>query len=107
MLIRNRVTKTPTEYNHETRKVTSLRRPTDKIGGVAPGEDVEYVVVDDAKSSRDRVELGSENPETYDEAFYTEELTRAAAGVLGPREWSQEKVYREVQSRGQLELDVA
>jgi DNA polymerase I len=106
LVIRNRVTKTPTEYNQETRNVAALRRATEKIGGIAPGEDIEYVVVDDGKSSRDRVELGSENPETYDEAFYTEELTRAAAGVLGPLGWSQDEVYREIQTGGQLELDV-
>jgi DNA polymerase I len=84
LAIRNRVTKTPADYGHETRNVAALRRADDEVGGVSPGEDVEYVVVDDEKDSRDRVELLNEQPDHYDVDFYTELAVRAAAGILGP-----------------------
>jgi DNA polymerase I len=104
LAIRNRVTKTPAEYGHETRNVAALRRADDELGGIAPGEDVEYVVVDDAKSSRDRVELVSENPETYDERFYVHQLIRAAAGVLGPFGWQEDELKEVVRPGKQQSL---
>jgi DNA polymerase I len=94
--IRNRVRKTPAEYGHETRNVAALRRAEDEVGGIAPGKDVEYVVVDDEKSSRDRVELVSEEPSAYDESFYVELAERAAAGVLGPFGYSESDINREI-----------
>ncbi|MDH5021827.1 type B DNA-directed DNA polymerase [Halobacterium rubrum] len=104
LAIRNRVTKTPAEYGHETRNVAALRRAEDSVGGIAPGEDVEYVVVDDEKASRDRVELRSEDPQDYDTEFYVELVARAAAGVLGPFGYTQEDVISGVESTQQLEL---
>ncbi|MFT4923079.1 MAG: DNA polymerase I [Haloarculaceae archaeon] len=104
LAIRNRVTKTPAEYGHETRNVAALRRAEDNIGGIAPGEDVEYVVVDDEKSSRDRVELLSEDPNDYDKEFYVDLVTRAATGILGPFGYTQDDVVSAVESTQQLEL---
>jgi DNA polymerase I len=97
LAIRNRVRKTPAEYGHETRNVAALRRAEDEVGGIAPGEDVEYVVVDDEKSSRDRVELVAEGPSTYDEEFYVELATRAATGVLGPFGYSESDIHQDVE----------
>lgn len=97
LAVRNRVRKTPAEYGHETRNVAALRRADEEVGGIPPGEDVEYVVVDDEKSSRDRVELVSEKPERYDESFYVELATRAAAGVLGPFGFSESDIHRDVE----------
>jgi DNA polymerase I len=104
LAIRNRVTKTPAEYGHETRNVAALRRAEDSVGGIAPGEDVEYVVVNDDVSSRDRVELLSEDPQDYDTEFYVELVTRASTGVLGPFGYTQEDVISGVESTQQLEL---
>lgn len=84
LAIRNRVTKSVEEYTHATRNVAALSRAEDSVGGIAPGEDVEYVVVDDSKTNRDRVELVSENPAAYDVSFYEQEALRAAASVLSP-----------------------
>jgi len=104
LAIRNRVTKTPAEYGHETRNVAALRRAEDSVGSIAPGEDVEYVVVNDDVSSRDRVELLSEAPDDYDTEFYVELVTRAATGVLGPFGYTQEEVISGAESTQQLEL---
>jgi DNA polymerase I len=84
LAITNRVTKTPDEYSQATRNVAALQRAEDNVGGISPGEDVAYVVVDDDKTSRDRVALTAEQPDCYDNAFYTQLAIRAAAGVLGP-----------------------
>jgi len=92
LAIRNRVTKTPADYGHETRNVAALRRAEDEVGGISPGEDVEYVVVDDEKRSRDRVALAAEAPEEYDVAFYTDLTVRAAASVLGLFGYTEEDV---------------
>lgn len=48
-----------------------------------PGQGVGYVVVADAKQSRDRVQLPDEAAE-YDEEFYAEQLIRAAGSVVAP-----------------------
>jgi DNA polymerase I len=97
LAVRNRVQKTPVEYEHETRNVAALRQANEEVGGIPAGEDVEYVVVDDEKSSRDRVELVSEGPERYDKAFYVELARRAAAGVLGPFGYSENDIHRNVE----------
>ena len=104
LAIRNRVTKTPADYGHETRNVAALRRAEDEVGGISPGEDVEYVVVDDEKRSRDRVALDAEDPEAYDAAFYTELTVRAAAGVLGPFGYTEEDVADAIDDHHQRTL---
>jgi len=104
LAIRNRVTKTPADYGHETRNIAALRRAEDEVGGISPGEDVEYVVVDDEKRSRDRVALASEEPEEYDDGFYTELTVRAAAGVLGPFGYSEENVANAIDDHQQQTL---
>jgi len=104
LAIRNRVTKTPAEYGHETRNVAALRRAEDSVGGIALGEDVEYVVVDDEKSSRDRVKFRSEDPQDYDTEFYVEVVARAAAGVLGPFGYGQRDILRDIETGEQQVL---
>ncbi|MDL0123116.1 hypothetical protein [Halobacterium salinarum] len=101
------MTKTPAEYGHETRNVAALRRAADEVGGISPGEDVEYVVVDDEKASRDRVELASEEPEDYDTEFYVDLVARAAAGVLGPFGWTQSDILSDVEEGHQQVLQTA
>ncbi|MDT9694059.1 hypothetical protein Q5762_38180, partial [Streptomyces sp. P9(2023)] len=66
------------EYAQATRNVAALKRAEARGLERFPGQDVEYVVVDDAKSSRDRVQLAHENPDTYDTGFYRERAIRAA-----------------------------
>ena len=50
--------------------MTALKRARDQDLAVHPGQDIEYVVVDDAKTSRERVALAHEKVETYDPDYY-------------------------------------
>jgi len=104
LAIRNRVTKTPADYGHETRNVAALRRSKDEVGGISPGEDVEYVVVDDEKRSRDRVALDTEDPDEYDTTLYVELTVRAVAGVLGTFGYSEKDVADAIDDHHQRTL---
>jgi DNA polymerase I len=53
-----------------------------------------YVVVDDEKSSRDRVALVHEAIETYDAAYYETQLVRAVESVLSPLGWDRTVIRR-------------
>jgi DNA polymerase I len=68
-----------------------LQRAEDDGRGIQPGQGVAYVVVDDAKRSRDRVRLPDE-AETYDAEFYVDQLLRAAESVLAPLGWRQDDI---------------
>lgn len=50
--------------------MAALKRARDQELGVHPGQDIEYVVVDDLKSSRDRVALAHEEIAEYDPEYY-------------------------------------
>jgi DNA polymerase I len=53
------------------------------------------VVVDDEKSSRDRVALAHEEIETYDASYYETQLVRAVESVLSPLGWDRSDIHRE------------
>jgi len=57
---RNRVSKPLEGYSQNTQNVAALKRARAQDLAVHPGQDIEYVVVDDEKSSRDRVALAHE-----------------------------------------------
>ncbi|GAA5052118.1 hypothetical protein ACFFQF_22100 [Haladaptatus pallidirubidus] len=78
----NRVSKKREEYTQSTRSVAALERAADLGLARAPGQSVSYVVVDDAKDSRERVMLASEELNEYDVEFCRELVVRAAANVL-------------------------
>jgi len=84
LLLTNRVSKPLEDYTQATRNVAALERSQDRGLAVHPGQDVAYVVVDDEKSSRERVRLASESIERYDVDFYRTRAIRAAASVLSP-----------------------
>ncbi|WP_227377879.1 hypothetical protein [Haladaptatus halobius] len=60
LVIMNRVSKHREDYSQSTRSVAALERAADLGLTRAPGQSVSYVVVDDAKHSRERVMLASE-----------------------------------------------
>ena len=92
LAITNRVSKTRAAYQQYTRSVAALDRLGDQGLERFPGEDVRYVVVDDARADRDRVRLASEAPSTYDPAFYRDRAVRAATSVLSPFGWRRDRV---------------
>jgi DNA polymerase I len=67
-----------------TQNVAALKRAREQDLAVHPGQDIEYVIVDDEKSSRDRVALAHEEIETYDASYYETQLVRAVESVLSP-----------------------
>lgn len=91
LVIEQRTSKPADAYAHATRTVAALQRAEDDGRGIQPGQGVAYVVVDDAKRSRDRVRLPDE-AETYDAEFYVDQLLRAAESVLAPLGWRQDDI---------------
>lgn len=94
LVIKRRVSKEIEEYTQYTRNVAALERASDRGFSVAPGEDVEFVVVDDSKSSRERVALAFEEPSTYDTEYYSELLIRAAESIVSPLGWTRARIRR-------------
>lgn len=84
LAIDNRASKQVEEYTRATRTVAALQRAQDEGLDLQPGQDVSYVVVDDSKRSRDRVQLAHEAPQQYDADFYANLLLRAAESVSSP-----------------------
>ena len=101
---RNRVSKPLEEYSQNTQNVAALKRARDQGLAVHPGQDIEYVVVDDEKTSRDRVALAHEDIESYDPSYYETELVRSVESVLSPLGWDQSKIRRELAETRTAEL---
>jgi DNA polymerase I len=93
---RNRVSKPLEGYTQTTQNVAALERARDQNLDVHPGKDIEYVVVDDEKSSRDRVALAHETVESYDASYYETQLVRAVESVLSPLGWDRTDIRREL-----------
>ncbi|CDK40651.1 type B DNA-directed DNA polymerase [Halorubrum sp. AJ67] len=93
---RNRVSKPLEGYTQNTQNVVALRRARDQDLAVHPGQDIEYVVVDDEKTSRERVALAHEEIETYDASYYETQLIRAVESVLSPLGWDRTEIRREL-----------
>ncbi len=93
---RNRVSKPPEGYTQNTQNLAALKRARDQDLAVHPGQDIEYVVVDDEKTSRERVALAHEEIETYDASYYETQLVRAVESVLSPLCWDRTELQREL-----------
>ncbi|MFB6294484.1 MAG: DNA polymerase domain-containing protein, partial [Candidatus Nanohaloarchaea archaeon] len=94
LVIRNRVSKHPEEYVHRSRNAAAMERSQNHGVDVAPGQDVEYVVVDDDKDGIGRVALAYEDPDRYDTEFYTDILIRAAESIVAPFGWDRDDIRR-------------
>jgi DNA polymerase I len=101
---RNRVSKPLEGYSQNTQNVAALKRARDQDLAVHPGQDIEYVVVDDEKSSRERVALVHEEIESYDASYYETQLIRAIESVLSPLGWNRSDIRRELSESRELEL---
>ena len=101
---RNRVS-TPLEgYTQNTQNVAALKRARDQDLAVHPGQDIEYVVVDDGKASRERVALAHEEIESYDPLYYETQLVRAIESVLSPLGWDRTDIRQELSGTREPEL---
>ncbi|WP_187367440.1 type B DNA-directed DNA polymerase [Haloferax sp. KTX1] len=101
---RNRVSKPLEGYTQNTQNVAALKRARDQDLAVHPGQDIEYVVVDDEKSSRERVALAHEAIETYDASYYETQLVRAIESVLLPLGWDRTDIRRRLAETREVEL---
>ena len=72
--------------------MAALKRARDQDLAVHPGQDLEYVVVDDEKHSRERVTLAHEEIESYDASYYETQLVRAVESVLAPLGWDRSAI---------------
>ncbi|MBP1923748.1 DNA polymerase elongation subunit (family B) [Halorubrum alkaliphilum] len=93
---RNRVSKPLKGYSQNTQNVAALTRARDQDLAIHPGQDIEYVVVDDEKSSRERVALAHEEMDSYDVSYYETQLVRAVESVLSPLGWDRSDIRREL-----------
>jgi DNA polymerase I len=93
---RNRISKPLEGYTQNTQNVAALRRAQEQDLAVHPGQDIEYVVVDDEKTSRERVALAHEEIESYDASYYETQLVRAVESVLSPLGWDRAEIRREL-----------
>lgn len=84
---RNRVSKPLEGYTQNTQNVAALKRAREQDLAINPGQDVEYIVVDDEKSSRGRVALAHEDVSTYDPDYYETQLIWTVESVLSPMGW--------------------
>ena len=103
---RNRVSKPLEGYTQNTQNVAALKRAREQNLAIHPGQDIEYVVVDNKKSSRERVVLAHEEIEAYDASYYETQLVRAVESVLAPLGWGQTKIRRELAETRVPELTV-
>jgi DNA polymerase I len=94
LTIRKRVSKRREAYDQRTQTVAALERAAKQGLDRHPGQDVEYVVVDDSRRSSGRVRLAHESLSAYDEAFYTELTMRAGESILSPLGWDRERIER-------------
>src|SRR6056297_2326730 len=93
---RNCVSKPLEGYTQNTQNVAALKRAREQDLAVHPGQDIEYVVIDDEKSSRERVALAHEEVESYDASYYETQLVRAVESVLAPLGWDRANIRREL-----------
>jgi len=101
---RNRVSKPLEGYTQNTQNVAALKRSRDQNLVIHPGQDIEYVVVDDEKFSRERVALAHEDVETYDPSYYETQLVRAVESVLSPLGWDRTDIRRELAETRETDL---
>jgi DNA polymerase I len=94
LLIRKRVSKRLDAYGQRTQTVAALKRADDQGLSRQPGQDVEYVVVDDSRRSGARVRLAHESLAEYDSGFYRELAMRAGETILSPLGWERDRIER-------------
>jgi len=101
---RNRVSKPLDRYTQYTQNVAALERAHDQGLAVHPGQDIEYVVVNDQRSSRERVALSHEDVETYDPSYYETQLIRAVESVLSPLGWDRTDIRKALSETKETDL---
>jgi len=92
LVARQRTSQPADAYDRYTDVAAALDRARDLGRPAGPGRDVEYVVVDADRDTRERVRLACEPVERYDADHYATRVVRAVADVLSPLGWTREDV---------------
>jgi DNA polymerase I len=106
LVITKRVSKRPEAYQQRTQTVAALERATAQGLGRHPGQSVAYVVVDDNRRSKERVQLAHESLGPYDADFYRGLALRAGESILAPLGWGPDDIDRYRSDTDTLSLDV-
>ena len=104
LVITTRVSKARTEYTQQTQTVAALERAARQGLDRHPGEDVQYVVVDDSRRSHAQVALAHESPTTYDSDYYAEVACRAAHSIVAPLGWGRRRLERALEGTAVQQL---
>jgi DNA polymerase I len=104
LIERNRVSQQLEGYTQYTQNVAALERARQQELSIHPGQDIKYVVVDDKKSSRERVKLAHETIDSYDASYYETELLRAVESILSPTGWDQTKIRQAIGETQNIQL---
>jgi len=105
LVARRRTSKPADAYERYTNATAALDRARERGLPAGPGRDVEYVVVDADRDTRERVRLASEAVDRYDADHYATRVVRAVADVLGPLDWTREDVRDAVRGHRDASLD--
>ncbi|WP_340101843.1 type B DNA-directed DNA polymerase [Salinibaculum salinum] len=105
LLIRKRVSKSVDEYDQRTQTVAALQRAADQELPRHAGQDVEYLVVDDSRRSKERVQLAHESLREYDADFYRELALRAGESIMRPLGWDRSDYQRYTSGTTELSLE--
>jgi DNA polymerase I len=105
LIERNRVSKPIEGYTQYTQNVAALERARDQGISVHPGQDIEYVVVDDEKASRERVKLAHETIDSYDPTYYETQVIRAVESILSPVGWDRSDIQQALAETKNSSLD--
>lgn len=98
LAITRSVTRHPDEYRQQIKAASAVRRANEQFDHtIMPGQSVSYIVTDDDKEGQERIRLPYENNETYDTAFYREQLIRAGTSLLSPFGWTKTDVDHAIQ----------
>jgi DNA polymerase I len=104
LIERNRVSQPLEGYTQYTQNVAALERARQQELSIHPGQDIKYVVVDDEKSSRERVKLAHETIDSYDASYYETKLLRAVESILSPTGWDQTKIRQAIGETQNIQL---
>ena len=80
-----------------------LKRSRKQDLAIHPGQGLEYLV-DDEKSSRERVALAHEEIKSYDASYYETQLVRTIESVLSPLGWDRTDIQQELSGTREPEI---
>ena len=91
ILFREWLSRTVSSQNPQN--VAALKRAHDQDLAIHPGQDIESLVLDDEKTSRDRVALAYEEIETTDASYYETKMVRGVESLQSPLGWDQADIH--------------